>query len=364
MNQVDQCIETEISDSMVMNFMPVVSVLMSTYNHEAYIAEAIEGVVGQKTDFHFELIIGEDCSTDNTRRIALDFQRRYPKIIRVVFSDRNIGAFNNMNRMFPKARGEFVAWCEGDDFWHNPSKLQKQVDFMRANPDYGLVGAQYDRLVHTAGSWRRIENWCSRKYGSIPQGNVSLILPVRMYVKTCAMMGRTQLVKQHFDSNLRSAENSVGDRPLILHMSMLAKIACLAESMATYRRTPGSHVNSGFESLLLKRKKKIAMDNRLAEAIGMDEKVRMEMQRKNYRLLLYFAAATRNQEVFDEAFRWLDVNYPRLVKERTVKLWAFLIKRKALHSAYFGLRRMLVETLLFLKRVRPGIRSADEGSPI
>ena len=83
---------TEISDPSVMAVKPLVSVLMITYNHGPYIADAIEGVVSQKTDFPMELIIGEDCSTDNTRKIALDYQRRYPETIRVIYSDRNVGA--------------------------------------------------------------------------------------------------------------------------------------------------------------------------------------------------------------------------------------------------------------------------------
>ncbi|WP_262966585.1 glycosyltransferase family 2 protein [Methylobacter psychrophilus] len=118
---------TEISDSAIMALMPVVSVHMITYNHGLYLAKAIEGVIAQKSDFPIELIIGEDCSTDNTRQIALDYQRRYPQLIRVIYSNENIGMMKNVRRVLNACRGQYVALCEGDDYWIDPEKLSEQV---------------------------------------------------------------------------------------------------------------------------------------------------------------------------------------------------------------------------------------------
>jgi glycosyltransferase involved in cell wall biosynthesis len=111
---------------------------MITYNHEKFIAEAIEGVVVQKTSFPFELVIGEDCSTDNTRAICIEYQKKYPDIIRLRLPERNQGMMLNWINNIESGRGKYIALCDGDDYWTDPYKLQKQVDFMEANPDFAL----------------------------------------------------------------------------------------------------------------------------------------------------------------------------------------------------------------------------------
>lgn len=134
----------EQSDSELLCGNPLVSVLMITYNHERYIRQAIDSIVTQDCDFEFELIIGEDCSTDRTREICLDFQERYPKIIRVVFSECNVGALRNLFRIENLCRGEFIAICEGDDSWRDPYKLKKQVDVFLLHPTVVLT---YSNMV-------------------------------------------------------------------------------------------------------------------------------------------------------------------------------------------------------------------------
>jgi len=132
---IDEIAYEEISDPAVMAKEPVVSVFMITYNHEAFIAQAIEGVLIQETDFPIELVIGEDCSTDRTREIVLDYQKKYPDLIRVVISEKNVGAKKNGARVGKLLRGKYVAVCEGDDYWNDPLKLQKQVSLLERNPD-------------------------------------------------------------------------------------------------------------------------------------------------------------------------------------------------------------------------------------
>lgn len=118
---------------------PVVSVHMITYNHGPYIRAAIEGVLMQQADFEYELVIGEDCSTDDTREICFEYQRRFPERIRVLWSERNLRwVGGNVLRTALRCRGEYVAFCEGDDYWTDPRKLQKQVDALRRNPSVGV----------------------------------------------------------------------------------------------------------------------------------------------------------------------------------------------------------------------------------
>jgi glycosyltransferase involved in cell wall biosynthesis len=113
----------------------MVSVCMITYNQESYIAQAIEGVLMQKTNFKFELIIGEDCSTDNTQLICKEYKNKYPDIVKLLLAETNLGANENFHQTVKMSLGKYLALCEGDDYWTDPYKLQKQVCFLEANKD-------------------------------------------------------------------------------------------------------------------------------------------------------------------------------------------------------------------------------------
>ena len=117
----------------------IVSVCMITYNHEKYISEAIEGVLMQKTTFPIELIIGEDCSTDSTRKIVVEYAEKHPDIIRPLLPERNLGMMTNFIETMQEATGKYIALCEGDDYWTDPYKLQKQVDILEANENIVAV---------------------------------------------------------------------------------------------------------------------------------------------------------------------------------------------------------------------------------
>lgn len=120
---------------------PFVSICCITYNHEAYIRSALDGFLSQKTDFLFEILIHDDASQDGTADIIREYERRYPGQIRPILREENqyskgisnISIFN-----FPRARGKYIAMCEGDDYWTDPYKLQKQIDYLEAHPDCAL----------------------------------------------------------------------------------------------------------------------------------------------------------------------------------------------------------------------------------
>ena len=113
---------------------PKVSVRITTFNFEDFIQQAIESIFKQETNFDYEIIIGDDFSTDKTREIILGYQRKYPQAIRVLFYQKNMGARYNNHQLHRACRGEYVAVMDGDDYWTSPKKLQKQVDFLDAHP--------------------------------------------------------------------------------------------------------------------------------------------------------------------------------------------------------------------------------------
>ena len=117
-----------------------VTALVTTYNHEKYIAQALDSVLMQKTNFEYEIIVAEDCSVDQTRSIVLDFQRRNPEKIRLVLPAENLGSAGNrvFAQAFELAQGEYVALLDGDDYWTSAKKLQRQVEFLELHPDCAL----------------------------------------------------------------------------------------------------------------------------------------------------------------------------------------------------------------------------------
>ena len=117
---------------------PLVSIVTITYNHEPYIRKCIEGVLMQQINFPIEFIIAEDCSTDGTLAICKEYAEKYPELIRLITSENNVGAIANERRAMKAAKGKYIAFCEGDDYWTDSLKLQKQVDFLEKNLEYSV----------------------------------------------------------------------------------------------------------------------------------------------------------------------------------------------------------------------------------
>ena len=128
---------------------PKVSVAIITYNHERYIEQAVESVLNQETTFTYEVVIGEDCSTDRTREILLEMQARHPDRLRLLLYPQNLGLMGkkNMAEVMANCAGEYVVFLEGDDYWTSPRKLQKQADYLDAHPE--CSGCFHDVLVKT-----------------------------------------------------------------------------------------------------------------------------------------------------------------------------------------------------------------------
>jgi glycosyltransferase involved in cell wall biosynthesis len=130
---------------------PLVSICCSTYNHEKFISETLDGFLIQKCNFPVEILIHEDCSTDNTAGIIKEYQKKYPNLLNPVFQKENqyskgIKPFTQL--LYPRAKGKFIALCEGDDYWTDPFKLQKQVDFLEANPDYTFCVGGFKKIYN------------------------------------------------------------------------------------------------------------------------------------------------------------------------------------------------------------------------
>ncbi|HEX8429584.1 glycosyltransferase family 2 protein [Hymenobacter sp.] len=115
-----------------------ISVWITTYNHEQYIVQAIESVLMQQTTFSYEIIIGEDCSTDGTRAIVERYKNQYPDKIRLLLPDTNLGMVPMTKASYALCTGRYIAWLDGDDYWTEPHKLQQQVEFLETHPTFSF----------------------------------------------------------------------------------------------------------------------------------------------------------------------------------------------------------------------------------
>jgi glycosyltransferase involved in cell wall biosynthesis len=217
----------------------LVSVVMVTFNHEKFIAQAIESVLTQKTMFRFELVIGEDCSNDNTLNIIKDYVRKQPNIIKDKSNSINLGIAANVLRTVQECDGKYIAFCEGDDYWTDPFKLQNQVDFLETNPDYGMVATDIVPVDEDSTPLYGIESIESVRNRYI-SGSVFWKLLKGNFINTLTVCVRRELV---MDIIRRAEKNNrwyIYDYWVWLHLACRTKIMIFNEQTAAYRIHFGS----------------------------------------------------------------------------------------------------------------------------
>ena len=221
-------------DKIVNAKSPLVSVCIQTYNHEKYIIQCLDSILQQKTNFDFEIILGEDDSQDNTREICIEFANRYQDKIRLFLRDRQTtqlkdkkgNLLRRLNGIFTRmdARGKYIALCEGDDYWTDPLKLQKQVDFLEANPDYSMCFTRANILQNDIFSLHPLP-YNRNVFSSLD------LLKSYNFICTASVMFKSSVLK-----NLKNmSKYPFGDLALHLNSSKYGKIGCLDDVTTVYR---------------------------------------------------------------------------------------------------------------------------------
>ncbi len=214
------------------NNIPLVAIYMVTYNHENYIAQAIDSVLMQQTNFSYKLFIGEDCSTDKTREICIKYANKHPDKIELVLHETNVGATTNAQSIYKKcfeSGAKYVAMLEGDDYWTDPLKLQKQVDFLEANPEYVLC---FHKIVLLKNG-KETPDILTK---NVPDITDVLTLSDGNYMHTASVVfKKNNTVLNEFIEIVSSRHLFVGD--YILHMlnAKFGKIKKLHDTMGVYR---------------------------------------------------------------------------------------------------------------------------------
>lgn len=295
---------------------PVASVLVPVYNHGPYLREALQGIVQQVFDGPFEVLVGDDASTDGSGAIALEFATRYPGLVKVVQRPRNVGMHANHQDLVARAQGEFIAYCEGDDYWHAPDKLQRQVDVLRAHPEVGAVHTDFDRIVPAGNGWKRLRASNATLGRDVTEGDVFAALLKGNFIQTCTLCVRADLARRYMASGLPVADYPVGDWPLCIFVSRHSEIAYLDASSAVYRQVEGSAMNSGHASRLRMALGCRSMVAGLCEYFGVDQATRFQAMRSAQRAILSFATLAADRDVFRDAWCWLEANDPGSLSPR------------------------------------------------
>ena len=204
-----------------------VSVCMTAYNQEKYIAEAVESVLMQQTTFAYELVIGDDYSTDRTRQIILDYQKKYPDKIHLILQESNVGSRTNGIQTLKACQGQYIANLDGDDYWTSPHKLQKQADFLDSHPECAICFHNARRIDEEHN--QELELYCREDQKEISTIEDILLLNV---IPSCAMMFRNGLFGDYpaWHSTL-----PLGDWLLIILNAQHGQIGYINEVMGVYR---------------------------------------------------------------------------------------------------------------------------------
>ena len=218
-----------------------VSVTIVTYKHENYIRQCLDSVFMQKTNFNFEVIVGEDASPDNTREILLEYKEKYGDQLVLVLHDKNVGLSENGKSLWPKIRGRYVAVVEGDDFWTDEYKLQKQFDILENNPQYSAVCSDFmsvnpegETLIESTLNMKRdtvktMKDWIKEGYS----------------VHTCTIFRRNIYpVNDERYIKLKTAEPTMGDLIGFTLLYDAGDIYVLRDVMSAHRMAGANDTSS------------------------------------------------------------------------------------------------------------------------
>ncbi len=286
----------------------LVSVSCLVYNHEPFLRECFDGFVMQQTTFPIEILVHDDASTDHSADIIREYTEKYPDLFKPIFQTENQyskGVKISMEYQIPRAKGKYIAMCEGDDYWTDPLKLQKQVEFLEENPDFSLC-------FHNVKVWKQkegvmVDDFITR---DVPSETDIYELAKGNYIHTPSVVFRND--KRVFNAISKMGKLGVGDYPMWMLCAQYGKIKKFDECMAVYRF--GSGVWSGGDSrrnILLR----IKMLSKLINVIE-DEKVKNMLEdccEKCSKLLL---------EWFEQA----NENYLSILSSHAYHLGCFLLK--------------------------------------
>lgn len=223
--------------------IPLVSIQCMVYNHAPYLRQCLDGFVMQQTTFPFEAIVHDDVSTDDSAKIIAEYAEKYPDIIKPIYETENQYSKRDgsLERIINKAcQGKYIALCEGDDYWTDPLKLQKQVDFMEKNQCYTMC-------FHNAIEHFQSKNIPDKLFSQINDADYSSDSLIGNWIApTCSVLLRHSVLdSQQYKVVQQCREFIYGDAPLFVTCADIGKVRGMSDVMSVYRRHEGGVTNHG-----------------------------------------------------------------------------------------------------------------------
>lgn len=227
---------------------PLVVIRSITFNHENYLRDALESFVMQKTDFPFVAIVHDDASTDGTAEVLREYAEKYPDIILPILEKDNQwskhdGSLSQILKEAVEATGaKYIALCEGDDYWTDPLKLQKQVDFLEQNPDFSLCATNVINLLPDGTKIEPIFNVKNSRVSPIKE----VILRGGAFLSTCTLVFKSS---DFFSMPVEAKKLHVGDYPLQIYLTHIGKTMIINALTSVYRlQSAGSWTQRNIEN--------------------------------------------------------------------------------------------------------------------
>lgn len=206
----------------------MLSVIITTYNHANYLREAVDSVLRQRVTFPMEILIGEDCSTDSTPLIAQEYAQRYPKMVRIITSEHNVGARANYRRTIAAAQGRYIALLDGDDYFTDEDKLQMQVARLEADADIGMCYTRSERIDEQGRRTLYPTGECSTSFEAMLRRNPA---------ENCTVVARRALVEEYY-REVRPEEHPewlTDDLPMWLWFAAKSRYVGIDKTTAVHR---------------------------------------------------------------------------------------------------------------------------------
>lgn len=307
--------------------VPLVAIHCITYNHELYIRDCLEGFVMQKTNFKFVAIVHDDASTDGTAAIIKEYAEKYPDIIKPILETENQyskkdGSIQRIMSDAINATGaKYVAMCEGDDYWIDPYKLQKQVDFMEKHSVYVMCFHNVEVLSSNVEEEKNLYNHLETRCYTDTE------ILSKWTVPTCSVLYRNNLLKQ----NPNYKKIVFGDIFLFLRLAQYGKLYCINEKMAIYRRT-SEGVSSGNKSqtVLLNLYSRLARQYYYMSCyfkLNYDISKSCCLQSSEYcNYIIYSEFSTALERLKSINFRYFFI-HDMSIKEYILKFYAYILKK-------------------------------------
>lgn len=303
-----KCINKINANKMVKKESPLVSIQCLVYNHGPYLRQCLEGFVMQKTNFAFEAIVHDDASTDNSADIIREYAEKYPDIIKPIYETENQyskkdGSLDRIMNAAIHPDAKYIAMCEGDDYWIDPLKLQKQVNFLENHGEYGMVYTNFN--IHYQKAGVTIQSLFTTnplkfkpKYKNVEEFLLSL-----GYVCPPSWLWRKNL------ASFPKIINLDGTFVYFVHFLSITKVHCMMDVTATYRILEESATQSkDYNKLYIRNKNLLETQWKLIDLYNLPSNLKETCLRNYYTRSLFLFLLNKNKDEFHKAKHYVSIN--------------------------------------------------------